>query len=120
MAKLSKKIDKLADEIFTISSEKGFWYIEDFNSFSIVPAKLALISDEVSEALRVHRDQYDGEELFVLNMTQEQCDEFVEELADIIIRTLDLAGGLNLKIGEVIMDKIEKNRHRPNKHNKRY
>lgn len=120
MAKLSKKIDKLADEIFTISSEKGFWAVEDFNSFSIVPTKLALIADEVSEALRVHRNQYEGDELLIWNMTQQQCNEFVEELADIIIRTLDLAGGLNVEIGETIMDKIEKNRHRPNKHNKRY
>jgi NTP pyrophosphatase (non-canonical NTP hydrolase) len=121
MSKTSKKINELAEKIYDISEDKGFWNIEDISDFAIVPVKLALIADEVSEALRVHRDEYEGPESWSFNhMTDEQEAEFTEELADIIIRTLDLAGGLGLDIGTSITEKIKKNKKRPNKHNKRY
>jgi len=121
MSKLSKKINKLSEEIYNISDDKGFWSIDDISDFAIVPIKLALIADEVSEALRVHRDEYEGPESWSFNnMTNKQEAEFTEELADIIIRTLDLAGGLGLDIGTSITEKIKKNKKRPNKHNKRY
>jgi NTP pyrophosphatase (non-canonical NTP hydrolase) len=114
-------INDLAEDIFSISESKGFWAIDEISDFAIVPIKLALIGDEVSEALKVHRDEYDdSDEDVATYMTDMQEDDFTEELADIIIRTLDLAAGLDLKIGESIINKIEKNRDRPNKHNKRY
>ena len=53
-------------------------------------------------------------------MTAEQEQNFTEELADIVIRTLDLAGGLNLDIGSSIEAKVEKNKGRPYRHGKRY
>ena len=121
MSKLGKKVNNLSDEIYTISKEKGFWDIEDISNFAIVPIKLALIADEVSEALRVHRDTYEGVESPSFNdMTVKQEEDFTEELADIVIRTFDLAGGLGLDIGNSIIDKIKKNKKRPNKHGKRY
>jgi NTP pyrophosphatase (non-canonical NTP hydrolase) len=114
-------INDLAEDVFNMSESKGFWGIDDISDFAIVPIKLALISDEVCEALRVHREEYDdsGED-FASYMTEMQEIDFTEELADIIIRTLDLAAGLDLNIGDAIINKIEKNRDRPNKHNKRY
>ena len=121
MSKLGNKINKLSTEICEISDDKGFWNIEDISEFAIVPVKLALIGDEVSEALKVHRDEYEGLESPKLNhMTVEQEQEFTEELADIVIRTLDLAGGLGLDIGNSITDKIKKNKKRPHRHGKRY
>jgi NTP pyrophosphatase (non-canonical NTP hydrolase) len=54
------------------------------------------------------------------HLTVKQEEDLTEELADIIIRTLDLAGGLDLNIGESIMKKIEKNYERPHRHGKRY
>jgi hypothetical protein len=114
-------INDLAEDVFKISEGKGFWGIDDVSDFAIVPIKLALINDEVCEALRVHREEYDdsGED-FSTYMTEMQEIDFTEELADIVIRTLDLAAGLDLNIGDAIINKIEKNRDRPNKHNKRY
>lgn len=120
MAKLSKKIDKLADEIFEISDNNGFWCIDEISDFAIVPIKLALIGDEVSEALKVHREQFFDSIENINTMTNEQQEQFVEELADIVIRTFDLAAGLGLEIGEAIVSKVEKNKGRPYKHNKRY
>jgi NTP pyrophosphatase (non-canonical NTP hydrolase) len=121
MSKLGRKITDLSAEICDISDEKGFWDIEDISEFAIVPIKLALIGDEVSEALKVHREEYEGVEGPMLNhMTEQQEKDFTEELADIVIRTLDLAGGLGLDIGHSITDKIKKNKKRPHRHGKRY
>jgi len=121
MSKLGKKINELAAEVCEISDEKGFWHIEDISPFAIVPVKLALIGDEVSEALKVHREEYEGVEGPNFNyMTAQQEQDFTEELADIVIRTLDLAGGLGLDIGNSITEKIKKNKKRPHRHGKRY
>ena len=68
MSKLSKKINNLAYEVYAISDDKGFWTIDEISDFAIVPVKLALIADEVSEALRVHRDKYDGEVLKTITL----------------------------------------------------
>ena len=117
----AQAINDVAEDVFKVAESKGFWNIDNVSDFAIVPVKLALIGDEVSEALRVHRDIYDdGEENVGTEMTDMQEDDFVEELADIIIRTFDLAAALDLNIGQAIINKIEKNRDRPNRHNKRY
>ena len=112
-------LNGLAVDIAQENEAKGFW--EDSDNELIIPTKLALIHDEVSEALQVHRDRFgDSPEDSITTMTNDQGAEFTEELADIIIRTLDLAGYYDLPIGEVIEAKLEKNRQRPPKHGKRY
>lgn len=120
MSEAANQINDLAIDVFKTSLNNGFWSIDDISDFAIVPIKLALIGDEVSEALKVHRDEYTDTIETAKNMTVEQAKEFTEELADIVIRTLDLAAGLNLNIGESIVNKIEKNKNRPFRHSKRY
>lgn len=117
----AEAINDIAEDVYQVAATKGFWSIDDVSDFALIPIKLALIGDEVSEALQVHRDIYDdSDESLSTNMTEMQEDDFVEELADIVIRTMDLAAALDLNLGQAIIDKIEKNRDRPNKHNKRY
>lgn len=116
----AKALDGLAEEISELAEQKGFWS-DEFDELSIIPIKLALVHDEVSEALRVHREVYDDGTVDVItDMTDMQEEDFTEELADIIIRVLDLAGFYGFDIGATVLDKIERNRSRPTRHNKRY
>jgi NTP pyrophosphatase (non-canonical NTP hydrolase) len=81
--------------------EKGFWDKE-----RNVPEMLALIHSEVSEALEAHRrSNYIG---------------FAEELADIVYRVLDMAGGLGVDLEQELENKHDKNCLRPYKHGKNY
>ena len=67
-----------------------------------VPELLCLIHSEVSEALEAYRE--------------DEFDLLAEELADIIIRTLDMAAGLNIDIGGEVLRKHRININRPYRH----
>lgn len=68
-------------------------------------AQLAKIAGEVGEAVEaIQKDK--------------GPDDFAEELADIIIRTLDLAAVACLSIGEAVAKKMAFNESRPYKHGK--
>ena len=67
-----------------------------------VPAVLALVHSEVSEALEAFR--------------KDDRENFREELADVIIRVLDCATGLGLDMGEAVRLKMAANRKRSYRH----
>lgn len=114
-------LNELADKISDTAEEKGFWDIDHAGDTGIIGLKLALIHSEVSEALAVHRAEYDdSEEDVVTRMTPLQEDDFAEELADILIRVLDVSGYYGFDIGNIVIDKMQKNQGRPHRHGKRY
>lgn len=100
-----------------VAVEHGFWPAElvfeknDYVYDLIVAQKMALIQAEVTEAL---------EELRLDSPLAERKDKIKEELADVVIRTMDLAEALGLDLAEAIHDKIEKNKAREPKHGKRF
>jgi NTP pyrophosphatase (non-canonical NTP hydrolase) len=99
-----------AQEVYNSNQDKGFWDkrgSQDDNTF-LVAAKLALIHSEVSEALEEWRK------------VDYSFKAMEEELADVMIRVLDLAGYLCMPIGQAIEDKLEANRNRPYKHGKEF
>ena len=68
--------------------------------------QIALIHSEISEAYEGHRK----------NKMDEHCPEFTSfevELADAMIRILDAAGGLNLRLAEAFAAKMVYNHARP-------
>lgn len=67
-----------------------------------IPAKLALVGSEVSEALEAFRNR--------------DFDNFKEELADVAIRLFGIARGLDIDLLQEILSKMEKNKTREVKH----
>ena len=78
---------------------KGFWENDS------VIEKLAFIHEEVSETLQAYRNGKDG--------------EIPEELADIVLRTLDLAEHLKINLLKELIKKHNKNLKRPYLHGKK-
>ena len=107
-------------EIHRLAKEKG-WYdgIDTVNLRFLppdfIPAKLALIHSEISEALEAYRKDgipnVDGIE-------EKHMGEgsFGEELADAVIRIFDLVGLLKIQIGSYILAKHNFNKTRPHRH----
>jgi NTP pyrophosphatase (non-canonical NTP hydrolase) len=67
-----------------------------------IPAALALITSETSEALEGWR--------------HDDHKNFAEELADVLIRVLDLADGLKIDLDRAVAEKLEANKRRGWKH----
>lgn len=98
---LKNSLNEMAFDIHDTALEKGFW---DDTS---IPEKLALIHSEVSEVLEADRKDHGKEAV-------------EEELADILIRTLDLCSHLQMDVDKVMKMKTEKNRSRTHKHGNKY
>ena len=95
----------LAEEIRAINAANGWrvFVAEQWNDPYKIPAILALIHSETSEALEAFRAN--------------DRDNFMEELADIAIRVLDLAGGFpEWQFAIALEEKLEKNRARGWRH----
>lgn len=114
VARLS--LHRLVDEAFDNSTEHGFTKIYD-DLMEAVPeeqrramqrtillAKLALITSEVGEAVSALQHGDDP--------------GFAEEVADVVIRVLDLCGYAHINLGDEVIQKMKANRKRPYLHGK--
>jgi NTP pyrophosphatase (non-canonical NTP hydrolase) len=81
---------------------RGFWEQDDGTAALHEEVKFGRLHSEVDEAFRAWRAW--------------RSEELEEELADIIIRVLDLAGHWKIDIEEAVADKMAINERRPYKH----
>lgn len=118
------KINQLSRQIFQSNKKKGFW-----SEKPNIGEKLMLIVSELSEALEADRvNRYakrnDFENAIGIEYTEKFKthikDSFEDEIADSIIRLLDLCGGLHIDIEFHVKEKLEFNKTRANKHGKKY
>ena len=101
---MSGALDTLAAEIRAINAANG-WNVlrpEEWADTYKIPGIVALIHSEASEALEAFR--------------RDDKANFLEELADVLIRTLDCAGGLTDGFAAIVERKIAKNRARGFRH----
>ncbi len=120
-------LSALQKDIHAIAKEKGFW--DSPITVDTVPAKLMLVVSEVAEAMEADRkdkkadwDNYRGDESMNWELAYERYlkGSFGDELADIIIRVLDLSEYLGIDLSSHIEVKVEYNQTRPLKHGKKY
>lgn len=130
-------INQLSIEIHKINREKGF-----YDSEKNIGEMLCLIHSEVTEALECDRKyrycELDNENWNVIGSTLREDlegfddlqfkklfemsvkDTFEDELADIMIRVMDLAAFKEIDLEAHIKAKMRYNQLRPHKHGKKY
>lgn len=127
--KLCVGLNESAQIIFQNNKEKGFWDKE-----RNVGEMLMLVTSELGEAMEAHRkglfvrwedweNGYSKQE----NIEQKKAgfelhvkDKFEDEIADAVIRLLDMSAGLGIDLERHINAKVEYNKLRERLHGKIY
>jgi NTP pyrophosphatase (non-canonical NTP hydrolase) len=130
---LCNGLNQLSEQVHQNNVEKGFW-----EGQKNVGELLMLVVSELGEAIEAHRkgniasfnmlkdmqkEGYTWEDSnlsFKSSFEEEIKDTFQDEIADAIIRLLDLSAGLGIDIGWHIDQKLNYNKTRPHKHGKAY
>lgn len=104
-------LDEMAEHLHQVATEKGFWP-EVVDDIFITKQLMMVVSEavEVMEAIRKDKGKV----------------EIADEMADIIIRTLDLFAGLvendytDISLDQALENKVNFNKARPERHGVRF
>lgn len=103
--------EDLQRNVHQTSKEHGWW---EGKNLEVVPTKLMLIVSEIAEALEEYRD---GNTIAIYYDEESGKPEgFGIELADAIIRIMDLAEWLGIDLAAAVVEKHEYNLTRSYKH----
>lgn len=103
--------DELAEQLHNTAVEKGFWP-EDVDDIFITKQLMMIVSEAVEVMEAIRKDK--GEE------------QIADEMADILIRTLDLYAGLvehgytRVSLDYALDNKANINKDRPERHGVRF
>lgn len=131
---MSITIQEMQKQVFNLAKEKGWWPIRDVSESGFmyeggerassinfkevnIPEKIALMHSELSEALEFYRGR--GIDFFYSEDDKgmdTKPDGFWIELADCMIRIMDLAGAYDVDMEAYIKMKHEYNKTRPYRH----
>jgi len=104
---------KWQKEVHANAKEKG-WWLEGDDDVNNIPEKLMLVVSEISEALEEYRNHKIPDGIYMDHSTKPEG--FGVELADAIIRILDLAEYLEIDMQECIEIKMDYNKRRALRH----
>ena len=104
-------LDEMADHLHQVATEKGFWP-DEVDDIFITKQLMMVVTEavEVMEAIRKDKGKQ----------------EVADEMADIIIRTLDLYAGLvengytDISLDKALDNKVRFNKERPERHGVRF
>ena len=118
-------LNELSKNIYEGNKARGFWEKE-----RNLGEMLMLVVTELSEALEAHRSgkkcthgdkvAYFESDDMLQAFKQNIKDTFEDEIADAVIRLLDMCGGLDIDIDFHVRTKLMYNASRPYKHGKNY
>lgn len=103
-------LHKLQQEAYEIATEKGWWE-EPRTTLEL----MALMHSEISEAVEAWRDPVRGD-LPVYFDASGKPEGWLIELADCVIRIMDLCGHEAVSLESAIEMKLDYNRSRPYRH----
>lgn len=101
------RLNELSKKAYMQAHSNGFYDVNLPEDVNMVLRKLLLINGEVAEAAEVLRKD-------------QGSDRLKEELADILIRLLDLMGYVQMDVDTVVSAKMEYNATRPYRHGRMF
>ncbi len=107
-------LQQIAQEIHENALEHGWWDKGERN----VGELFMLCVSELAEAFEEYRNGKKMDEVYYSKDTQgiNKPEGIPSEIADVIIRLLDICGFYNINIGEMVMEKHLYNKSRPYRH----
>ena len=103
----------LQRDAWQTAEDKGFHKDKEVPRINRILSRLALVHTEISEAAQEVKRHWSNTSM----PTKEQIETFTEELADAVIRILDLTETIEGELQTAVVNKMKRNKERPYAYN---